>query len=124
MKPSNEVVCVNTQIKRLTAVRLNEIRAMKLWTTAEYILKLSTKTAKLSSLANRAVLQTYFFPHKTIRFQNFGVSAAFQAENCFSESLSLCPDYPDAIKWREKLANVKVSGIRFLFTQPTLEPLQ
>eukprot|EP00752_Nemacystus_decipiens_P007851 g7013.t1 len=30
-----------------------------------------------------------------------------EAENCFSESLSLCPDYPDAIKWREKLADVK-----------------
>ncbi|CAM9892816.1 unnamed protein product [Scytosiphon promiscuus] len=30
-----------------------------------------------------------------------------QAENCFAESLSLCPDYPDAIKWREKLMNVK-----------------
>eukprot|EP00903_Cladosiphon_okamuranus_P010916 g10311.t1 len=30
-----------------------------------------------------------------------------EAENCFSESLALCPDYPDAIKWREKLADVK-----------------
>lgn len=34
----------------------------------------------------------------------------FQAENCFAESLALCPDYPDAIKWKEKLANVKVKG--------------
>ncbi|CAM9586941.1 unnamed protein product, partial [Ectocarpus fasciculatus] len=30
-----------------------------------------------------------------------------QAEKCFSESLALCPDYPDAIKWRQKLADVK-----------------
>lgn len=36
------------------------------------------------------------------------LGCARQAENCFSESLALCPDYPDAIKWREKLADVKV----------------
>ena len=37
-----------------------------------------------------------------------------QAEKCFEESLALCPDYPDAIKWKEKLNNVQVSE--------TLEP--
>lgn len=37
------------------------------------------------------------------------LAPARQAEKCFAESLSLCPDYPDAIKWREKLADVKVS---------------
>ena len=34
----------------------------------------------------------------------------FQAEHCFAESLGLCPDYPDAIKWKEKLSNLQVSG--------------